>query len=151
MQLCSCGFHKKQNLCLNSLNWMDVTTVQKFVHWAGVSGREGVSLRPFACWYCRFEFRQSRACLSLVRVGCCQVDISASGWSLVQRSPTDRVCVCVCARARDLVCFCIFFFYVIYWACSTAHSSIAHAGSDGTRRRTGGEVKGKDANGVGSQ
>ena len=28
---------------------------------------------------------------------------------------------------------------------------IAHAGSDGTRRRTGGEVKGKDANGVGSQ
>ena len=29
--------------------------------------------------------------------------------------------------------------------------SIAHAGSDGTRRRTGGEVKGKDANGVGSQ
>ena len=27
----------------------------------------------------------------------------------------------------------------------------AHAGSDGTRRRTGGEVKGKDANGVGSQ
>ena len=29
--------------------------------------------------------------------------------------------------------------------------SIAHAGSDGTRRRTGGEVKGKYANGVGSQ
>ena len=28
---------------------------------------------------------------------------------------------------------------------------IAHAASDGTRRRTGGEVKGKDANGVGSQ
>jgi hypothetical protein len=28
---------------------------------------------------------------------------------------------------------------------------VAHAGSDGTRRRTGGEVKGKDANGVGSQ
>ena len=30
-------------------------------------------------------------------------------------------------------------------------SGIAHAGSDGARRRTGGVVKGKDANGVGSQ
>ena len=29
--------------------------------------------------------------------------------------------------------------------------SIARSESDGTRRRTGGEVKGKDANGVGSQ
>jgi hypothetical protein len=28
-------------------------------------------------------------CLSLVSVVCCQVEISASGWSLVQRGPTD--------------------------------------------------------------
>jgi hypothetical protein len=28
-------------------------------------------------------------CLSLVRVVCCQVEVSASGWSLVQRSPTE--------------------------------------------------------------
>jgi len=32
-----------------------------------------------------------------------------------------------------------------------AGASIARSGPDGTRRRTGGEVKGKDANGVGSQ
>jgi hypothetical protein len=28
-------------------------------------------------------------CLSLVSVACCQVEVSASGWSLVQRSPTE--------------------------------------------------------------
>jgi hypothetical protein len=28
-------------------------------------------------------------CLSLVSVVCCQVEVSATGWSLVQRSPTD--------------------------------------------------------------
>jgi hypothetical protein len=27
--------------------------------------------------------------LSLVSVVCCQVEVSASGWSLVQRSPTE--------------------------------------------------------------
>jgi hypothetical protein len=28
-------------------------------------------------------------CLSLVSVVCCQVEVSATGWSLVQRSPTE--------------------------------------------------------------
>jgi hypothetical protein len=28
-------------------------------------------------------------CLSVVSVVCCQVEVSATGWSLVQRSPTD--------------------------------------------------------------
>ena len=27
--------------------------------------------------------------MSLVSVGCCEVEVSASGWSLVQRSPTE--------------------------------------------------------------
>jgi hypothetical protein len=27
--------------------------------------------------------------LSVVCVACCQVEVSATGWSLVQRSPTD--------------------------------------------------------------
>jgi hypothetical protein len=37
-------------------------------------------------------------CLSLVNVVFYQVDFSATGWSLVQRSPTERAClrVCVC-------------------------------------------------------
>jgi hypothetical protein len=29
-------------------------------------------------------------CLSLVSVVCCQVEVSATSWSLVQRSPTER-------------------------------------------------------------
>jgi hypothetical protein len=28
-------------------------------------------------------------CLSVVSVVCCQVEVSATGWSLAQRSPTD--------------------------------------------------------------
>jgi len=32
---------------------------------------------------------ESYGCLSLANVVCCQVDVSATGWSLVQRSPTD--------------------------------------------------------------
>jgi hypothetical protein len=37
------------------------------------------------------------AWMSVLSVVCCQVEVSGTGWSLVQRSPTD--CVCVCARA----------------------------------------------------
>jgi hypothetical protein len=45
--------------------------------------------RPFACWDCRFESRRGHGCLSVVNVGYCQVEVSASGWSPVQRSPTE--------------------------------------------------------------
>jgi hypothetical protein len=41
--------------------------------------------------------RRGHGCLSLVSVVCCQVEVSATSWSLVQRSPTDcgvfKVCV----------------------------------------------------------
>jgi hypothetical protein len=34
-------------------------------------------------------------------VVCCQVEVSASGWSLVQRSPTDcSVCLSVIVKPR---------------------------------------------------
>jgi hypothetical protein len=33
--------------------------------------------------------RLGHGCLSIVSVVCCQVEVSATGWSLVQRSPTD--------------------------------------------------------------
>jgi hypothetical protein len=32
---------------------------------------------------------------------CCQVEVSETGRSLIQRSHTDRVCVCLC------VCVCV--------------------------------------------
>jgi hypothetical protein len=47
-----------------------------------------VGLPPHACWDCGFESRRAHGCLSLMSVMCCQVEVSASGWSLVQRSPT---------------------------------------------------------------
>ena len=46
----------------------------------------GVGLRQLACWNCGFE---SRRRYGLVSVVCCREEISASGWSLVQRSSTD--------------------------------------------------------------
>jgi hypothetical protein len=36
--------------------------------------------------------------LSVVCVVCCQVDVSATSWSLVQRSPTDWARRCVWSR-----------------------------------------------------
>jgi len=46
-------------------------------------------LRPLACWDCGFESHRGHGCLSVVSVVCCQVEVSATRWSLVQRSPTD--------------------------------------------------------------
>jgi hypothetical protein len=58
---------------------------------ADPSGRaaKGLDLWPLACQDCGFESCQRHECLSLLRVVFCQVDISASGWPLVQRSPTE--------------------------------------------------------------
>jgi hypothetical protein len=36
---------------------------------------------------------EGNGCLSIVSVVCCQVEASATSWSLVQRSPTDLACV----------------------------------------------------------
>ena len=41
-------------------------------------------------WGCGFEYRLWHRCLSLVSVVCCQVvEVTASGSSLVQRSPNE--------------------------------------------------------------
>jgi hypothetical protein len=53
-----------------------------------------MGLRLLACGDCEFESRWRRGGLSFVSVMCCQVEVSASGWSLVQRIPTERV-VCL--------------------------------------------------------
>jgi hypothetical protein len=45
--------------------------------------------RPLAYWDCGFESRRRHGCLSPVSVVCCQVEVSATGWSLVQRSATE--------------------------------------------------------------
>ena len=56
-----------------------------------------MGLRPLACWICGFESRGGYGCLSVVSVVCCQVEVSVSGRSLVQRSPTEcGVSECEC-------------------------------------------------------
>ena len=56
-----------------------------------------VGLRQsLACWDCGFESHQGHGCLCLVSVVYCQVEVSMTGRSLVQRSPIEYVCVCVC-------------------------------------------------------
>ena len=47
------------------------------------------SLRPLACWDLGFESHRGHGYLSVVSVVCCQVEVPATSWSLVHRSPTD--------------------------------------------------------------
>jgi len=49
----------------------------------------GVRLRSLASWDRGFESRWGHGCLSLVTVVCCQVEVSVTSWSLVQRSPSE--------------------------------------------------------------
>jgi hypothetical protein len=58
--------------------------------------------------------------ICLVYVVCAlQVDVSASGWPLVQGSPTACVCVCVCVCATECVC-------AIECVCATEYVSVCH-------------------------
>jgi hypothetical protein len=55
-----------------------------------------MGLQPLACWDCGFECRRGHGCLSFVSVVYCQVEVSTTGLSLVQRSHKECVCVSVC-------------------------------------------------------
>ena len=55
----------------------------------GVRAVKGVGLQPLACWDYVFEFRLGHGRLSVAKVVCCQVEVSATGRSFIQRSPTD--------------------------------------------------------------
>jgi len=46
-------------------------------------------LRPLACWDRGLESHWRHGSLSVVSVVCCQVEVFATSWSLVQGSPTD--------------------------------------------------------------
>jgi len=70
------------NLSISTSSWPEVSRSQ-------CPRGLGLGLRPLACWDCVFESRRGHGCLSLVNVVCCQVDVSAVGRSLVQRSRTD--------------------------------------------------------------
>jgi len=82
----------------------------------GLRRRSGCA--PLACWDCGFESRRGHGCVSLVSVGCCQVDVTATSRSLFQRSPAEcgvsvcdfeistirrpRPCKCCWAKKRTL-------------------------------------------------
>jgi len=53
-----------------------------------LTGR-AVVLRLLACWDCGFESHQGNGYLSLAIVVCCQVEVSATGLSLLQMSPAE--------------------------------------------------------------
>jgi hypothetical protein len=48
-----------------------------------------VGVKSLATWGCEFESRRKHGWLSLVSAVCCQVEVSASDLSLVQRSPAE--------------------------------------------------------------
>ena len=64
---------------------------------ANAGGRAvwGVPLQPLAFWDCGFESHRGHGCLSLVNVLRCQERASATGRSLVHRSPTECVSLSV--------------------------------------------------------
>jgi hypothetical protein len=70
------------------------------------SAVSGVGLRPLAYWDCGFESHRGHGCLSVVSVVCCQVEVSATGWSFVRRSPTERGVSKNCDREVLSVVFC---------------------------------------------
>jgi hypothetical protein len=80
------------------------TTVPEYViTTADPSGRVvyGVRLRPLACWDVGFESRLKHGHLCLESVECCKVEVSASGWLLMKRSPTERVRLSVIVKPRQ--------------------------------------------------
>ena len=48
-----------------------------------------MGLQLIACLDYEFESHRRHGCLSVLSAVCCQVEVSASGWSLAQRSPTN--------------------------------------------------------------
>ena len=61
--------------------------------------------RGWTTWKLRLWFRipPGHGCLCVVSVLCCQVEVSATSWSVVQRSPTDcRASLCVIYKPQEL-------------------------------------------------
>jgi len=73
------------------LNWRGVSSVDYWQprdrsQWPRGLRRRSAAARPLRLWV---RIPLGHGCLSVVSVLCCQVEVSATNWSLVQRSPTD--------------------------------------------------------------
>jgi len=51
--------------------------------------QQASGLWPLACWDLGFKSHRGHRYLSVVSIVCCQVEVSATSWSLVQRSSAD--------------------------------------------------------------
>jgi hypothetical protein len=58
-------------------------------------------LWSLVCWHYGFESRRGHGCLSVVNVVCSYVEVSATNWSLVQRSPTDCGVSCLIQKPQE--------------------------------------------------
>jgi hypothetical protein len=80
--------------------WNKVHFVEYYTIAVRPSGRVvyGIGLQPFTCWECGYESHQEHGFLSVVSV----VRISATSWSLIQRSPTDcGLLLCVKQKPQE--------------------------------------------------
>jgi hypothetical protein len=77
----SSEFLKKDELLYSALN-RSVNNQNRRSQW-----QHGLRRRLF--WDCGLESRRGHACLSVVNVVYCQVDVHVRGRSLVQKSPTE--------------------------------------------------------------
>jgi hypothetical protein len=79
------------NVCATCFDIRQALHTTLLMYRAGPRGRAvwGVGLWPPACWDYGFESLRWHGCISVVGVVCCQVEVSATGRSLVLRSPTE--------------------------------------------------------------
>jgi hypothetical protein len=61
---------------------------------------QGMGLRPLTYWNNKFESRRRHGCLSLLWVVCCQIQVSATGRTLAQMSPTECGVLSVIVKPR---------------------------------------------------
>jgi hypothetical protein len=73
-------------VCASAVVMLD--TPRSEVVWR-VLATHSTGRRPFTYWNRGFEPHRGHGYLSVVSAVCCQVEVSATSWSLVQRSPTD--------------------------------------------------------------
>ena len=125
-------------LDLHAVFWryINYSTLQHFSHslisvlWYHTKSQWPRDLRPLACWDCGFESHRGHECLSVVSAVCCQVEVSATDWSLVQRSRTycgASLCVIKKPRKRGGYFLCLPYFVVhnnlkcdVSYTCSTS-------------------------------
>ena len=60
-----------------------------------------VVLLPLACWNCGFESRRGHGSLPVMSVVCCQVELSATGRSYVQRILAECARVIECDQLQQ--------------------------------------------------